>query len=792
MLQNIINTLSKTALEQFGSKSLPKVKGNLQLNGISKPIEIIRDVWGIPHIYAQNMPDLYFAQGFVHAQDRLWQMELARRVSTGTLSELLGKQTLEVDILSRTLGFKRTAQKEISRHSTEISNLLDAYIRGINYCITSQLSKHPIEFKMLKHNPHPWQVIDIMSLGYMVCWQMSFGWDGELLRAKMIELFGEERAAELDVNYTPSNPCILPNGIEFNTYINDVLQAVKSDYFGNISGSNSWAIAPEKTNTGGAILCNDPHLGLSAPAVWYENHLNCPELHVTGVTIPGLPGVLIGHNDKISWGATLAFVDSQDLFIEKFKSDNTNQYEFKNQWLDADVFNEYIYIKDEPNPHIEKVLVTHHGPIVSKSLKYTKQALALQSMSLQPARTIEFWLALNKAQNWNDFTQAMKLINAPQLNLVYADVYGNIGYYTTGTAPIRKNGNGKTPAEGWSGDFEWIDIIPINEMPHCLNPKKGYLITCNNKIIDSSYPYYLGEVWMNGYRAKRLETLIADKTNISTLDCQQWQTDVFTELGLQFAELYQPFSALDEINKIPILKQALDALISWDGHAYANSVGAAIYELCCYKVIETIIDKSIGKTHIEIFMGTGFSKELSQTNDFYGHDKVAILKLFKQPLNWWIENAGGRKNLLLNALKITVNYLQHQFGNDINNWQWGKIHTCNFIHLFGNKKAMAPLFNIGPFAIGGDNDTLLQAGSTDSCLPPKRMVGPSYRQIIDMNDLSKSMAILPPGQSGHLASKHYNSQINKWLQGELRPIAWTKEQVQQYTKHKLTLKVVKT
>ena len=429
----ILGPLARKGLTWLSKGRLPQIDGTLLLPGLLASVEIIRDRWGIPHIYAANAHDLFFAQGFVHAQDRLWQMEIHRRTGQGTLSEVFGELALDTDRAIRTFGFNRLAQADWAKASTELRDVTLAYTEGINAFLGHPSSKLPIEFTLLRYQPEPWQPEDTMAFSRVIMWQLSHAWYGEIVRAQIAQAVGEEHAAELEIHYPHTNPITLPTGIEFNALDpKGLLQKVSGPFLERGKGSNAWAVSAHKSATSHAFLCNDMHLSLAAPALWYEAHLVGGDFNITGVTIPGAPGVLVGHNAHIAWGMTLAFTDCEDLFIEQIDSQNPHRYRFQDTWREAEVISETIKVKDQPEAYVEQVIITHHGPIISDVVDYPEQRIAVNSMALRPAPSFQGWLLLNKAHNWDEFVEAVRLIQAPQLNVTYADVAGNIGHWVSG------------------------------------------------------------------------------------------------------------------------------------------------------------------------------------------------------------------------------------------------------------------------------------------------------------------------------------------------------------------------
>ena len=532
--KTFIGTLARGLLTRMSRGRLPQTEGKLTLPGLSATVEIIRDRWGVPHIYAENRPDLFFAQGFVHAQDRLFQMELNRRMAAGCLSELFGEAALETDRFVRTFGFNRLGQTDWESAAPEVKEVITAYTAGINRFLEHPQTKMPLELRLLNFKPDPWLLEDSTIFSRLMIWKLSHAWQSDLVRAEIAEKVGMEHAAELEINYPTNNPVSLPKGIEFNALDPDGnLRKIPGPFLDRGKGSNEWAIHPSRSETGHAVLANDMHLALGTPSLWHEMHLNAPDYHVNGVSMPGLPLILVGHNERIAWGMTLAFTDTEDLFVEQIDGQDPPRYLFKDEWHEVEIIEEKIKIKGVIDPFVERVEITNHGPIISDRVGQKDQKIAVQSMALQPLPALEGWLRLNTAANWDDFVEAMRCIEAPQLSVAYADVDDNIGSWVTGKVPVRTKGDGSIPVPGWSGEYEWVGEVPFEEMPHTLNPERGFVLNCNNKITPEDYPHNLGNVWMNGYRARRLEELITGREKLSMQDHRDFQMDLRCHPGFR-------------------------------------------------------------------------------------------------------------------------------------------------------------------------------------------------------------------------------------------------------------------
>ncbi|MHA2073362.1 MAG: penicillin acylase family protein, partial [Candidatus Hodarchaeales archaeon] len=715
---------------RFSKRRLPIINGELNLPGLINRVEVIRDKWGIPHIYSENDHDLFFAQGFIEAQDRLWQMEINRRTANGTLSELFGDLALETDISSRTFGFARLGKIDWENLDEKVKPTIQAYSDGVNAFLNHPTSKLPFEFSLIRYKPKLWKPEDSLAFSRVMLWKLSHAWYGEIVKAKIIAKVGETKAAELDYTYQNENPNTMPHGIEFNLLNKDgTLRKATGPFLSRSQGSNSWVISSTKSESNHAYLCNDMHLELMLPSIWYETHLVSQNFNVSGVTLVGVPMILVGHNNNIAWGSTLAFTDAEDLFIEQFNPDNPQQYKFKANWLEVEEIVEKIIVKGKPEPHIEKVLITQHGPIISDVVGYTNERIAVNSMALRPSKAMDGYWLLNQAKSWDEFVEAMRHIDATQLNMTYADVHDNIGYWVTGKVPIRAEGNdGSIPVPGWTGLHEWIGEVPFEEMPHAYNPQDGYLVTCNHKIVPDDYPHHLGNVWMNGYRARRFEEMIKGKTKLSIQDFKAMHID------------YKNLAARDVINKIkniksndPDIELAFNLLNEWDFNLTADSISGTVYEVFRYFIVKNILEKGIGKELTLSIMGKGFNPVLYHANEFYGNDTVIMLRLLDNPNSWWIQQAGGIEELITRNLKATINWLRKNLGKQQNNWQWGKLHRVNFNHAMGLQKPLDKVFNRGNIPIGGDTDTLCQTAFQAEDPYTVKAWAPSHRQIIDMN-----------------------------------------------------------
>ncbi len=783
-MPSIFSSLLRIPFNLLNRDARPVTTGTLDLPGLRAKVEVFRDRWGLPHIYAANHHDLFMAQGFVHAQERMWQMEVNRRLAKGQLAAAFGAVALDTDRLTRTLGFTRLAQADLALLDDHALEALEAYAGGVNAFLDRR--RLPVEFRLTGVRPDRWTPLDTLAFGRVMIFNLSNGWANELVRAQLIEKLGPARAADLEIQWPERDLPTLPDGIVFNRLQPDgKLTAERGPFLGRGldgggHGSNAWAIAGWRSTTGKPLLCNDMHLHLTTPGVWYMNHLVGGDYEVTGVSLPGAPGVIIGHNARIAWGATLTLSDTQDVFVEKLDPANPGRYEFKGEWLECEVSREAITVKGRAAPHVEEVRLTRHGPIVGQLVKGAGETIALSSYALRPSTTVSGFVNLDRAQGWDDFVEAARRITAPSLNIVYADVDGNIGYWVAGTHPVRAQGQGTVPLPGWSGEYEWVGEIPFEAMPHALNPERGYVVTCNHRIVGTDgpagrlYPHYLGSGWMNGYRAQRLVAEIERKGRVSPEDCRSFQVDFHSLPGLELVRRLQDIATAD-----PEAGLALKLLREWNGWLGADSVGGAVYQVTLSRLVQNLIGATLGPELRDKFMGAkGPHPLLVPTTEFIGHSTVTVFKMLDDPDSVWVKEAGGREKVIEKSLTEAARWLRQTLGPDPAGWQWGKLHTITFPHSLAVQPPLDKVFNLGPHPIGGDTDTVCQTAFMPDAPYAEIAFAPSYREIVDLGDLTRSVHIAPPGNSGVLGDPHYGDLLPLWLKGEYIPALWKREQVE--------------
>jgi len=788
--------------------SFPQTDGELTVPGLKEPVDVYRDTNGIPHIYAQNSYDLFFAQGYVQAQDRFWQMDFERHIGKGRLSELFGESQVDTDLFLRTLGWERVAEQEWASTTPDAALALQSFTDGVNaYLADHHGSSLGLEYAVLKLNnrsyqPASWSPIDSLVWAKVMAWDLRSNMDEEIWRAKALKIVGE-RADDLFPTYPADRPVIVPdwNGAapsataqsidvgDLLTRISDKV-ALVDDLTGPAGvdiGSNNWVLSGALTTTGEPILANDPHLGIQMPSIWYETGLHCVTVsndcpyEVAGFSLLGAPGVVIGHNAHIAWGVTNLPADVQDLYIERINPDDPSQYEVDGEWVNADTRIETINVAGgDPMPIT--VRVTRHGPIISDVYgdleNFSEEtnlpmpepyAVALRWTALEPSRTLEAVMALNRAQNWDEFQQALSMWDVPSQNFIYADTDGHIGYHTPGRVPIRNGWDGRIPVPGWSSEYEWTGYVPFDDLPSSFDPPEGFIVTANNAVIRPDQQPFLAKDWAYGTRAQRIidmiigagEPISPDNVRAMQFDSASIHADILVPwlLGVQSDQ--------------PEVEQAQQMLKEWKGddgqyRFDVNSQGAALFGAEWANLIKAI-------TFDDLPEGLRPS----------GRDSVleAIRQLLNDPTNiWWDDQNTAevetRDDILERSLVNAWNEASDLLG-DPSGWKWGALHTATFRNqTFGESgiKPIEMLFNRGPFKTPGGTD-MVNATSWVVEDGYEVVALPSMRMVVDFSDFDASTGIHTTGQSGHAYNRHYDDMIQRWLTGGTAPLYWEQSSV---------------
>ena len=760
--------------------------GVVTLPGLNLDVEIIRDRAGVPHVYAANRRDLYFAFGYVHAQDRLWHMELNRRVGLGRLSEIFGEPTIVFDRYMRRLGFAHVATAELIQMEPDERAMLDAYTAGINAFITVHRHRLPLEFRILRFRPRPWEPVDSLAAGKLFSWMLAANWDTEWFRARVVEQIGVEAIATLEPGYPSGHPVTVAPGISYAGLGDSLLeefQAVQRD-LGLLTGamSNAWAVRPERSATGAALLASDPHLRPQMPSIWYEAHLSGDGFDVTGATVPGLPAVLIGHNRRIAWGITASMVDTQDLFVERLDPEDPRRYDSPLGWQSLSTRREDIVVRGRAEPIVEWIQETRHGPALSPLLPGESRLLTIESPILRPQKTFRGTVRLAQAENWDDFRGALADFDVA-LNVVYADRDGNVGYQLSGQVPRRKQGSGLLPSPGWDADYDWDGTIPFDELPSVFNPPSGYVVSANNCIVDDGFPYVLSRDWCDGFRAMRIENQLGSRERHTTDDFAAMQMDQYSEAARQIVELFADVEGDD-----PLAVRALAHLRRWDYRLTAESVAATIYIVLRQRLLLNVFGARLGPL-VGSYVGSESSGSIAG-NIYPARVGGYLIDLLRQADPDWLSGQttfASWTDLKRVSLARAVQELRERLGDDMDFWQWGKLHQLSFDHPLGRVKPLDRIFCRGPFPMGGDGDTPCQSALPAGGYGATEWI-PSYRQIVDLGDLSNSRSIHTTGQSGQPGSSHYDDFIPLWREGRYHPMLFERQAILDDLSHLLVLR----
>ena len=770
------------ALFLFTATNLPRASGqqtsipeprSIELPGLQEHVTVRRDERGIPYIEARSDHDLYLAQGYITASDRLWQMDLFRRTARGELAEVLGNNALEEDKRHRTFGFAQTAEAEAVQATPQARALLEAYAQGVNAYIASLDAKAlPPEFQILQYKPRPWTPADSLIVVKLFFETLSTTWRLDVMREALADLPAEKMAAllpeisPLDVlvvgkdTKQGSASADLRNRLSKSNeaFSADVLQTLAQDeavqarslqriglFAEALAASNNWVVSGKHTASGKPLLANDPHLAPSAPPIWYMVHLTAPGVRVAGVCAAGLPGVVIGHNDHIAWGFTNVGPDVQDLYVEKLDPDNPQRYMTPSGWRDVEVRHEQIKLRknftetstDTVNLDVK---VTRHGPVVFEK---GGKPYALRWTALDPKLNDAAGLySLNRARNWKEFTEAVRRYTGATQNMVYVDVDSHIGYYAAGLIPVRKSGDGSLPYDGSTDAGEWSGFIPFEELPHLFDPPSGIIVTANQRIVGTDYPYFLTHSWAPPYRARRILDLLQKKEKMTADDFREVQGDVYSIAGVAFARAAskilrgQLTSTRDDK-----LREAISSFDRWDGRLNLDSKVAPVVAQMRIAFRTRIINAALGAERAKTFGWANFDTTL---------DKI----ITEQPEDWLPKELKSYPDLLRACYEDARLALTKSMGADESQWTWGNMVKARFPHLL----AIAPLVGSQfTSAARPQIGTPLLVGATVNVGAPVSM-----RLIADPSDWDKTQQGITLGESGLPSNPHWSDQLADW------------------------------
>ena len=767
----------------------------IQLKGIKDRITIHRDERGIPYVEAKNDEDLYFGQGYATAEDRLWQMDLFRRTARGELAEVLtagpNNVALEQDKLHRTYGFAQVAEAEAAQASPRTRALLEAYARGVNaYAASLDPKSMPPEFQLLQYSFRPWTPADSFVVVKIFFEALSDTWRLDIMRQAMSVLPAEKRA-ELLPSISPIDVLVVGKDTQSKAVSapakaeavspealaklahNQAIAAAALDRIGfyadALAASNNWVVSGKRTVSGKPLLANDPHLRPTAPSIWHMVHLSAPGVRVAGVSSPGLPGVILGHNDRVAWGFTNVGPDVQDLYIEKFDPENAKRYQTPSGLQDAVIRREAIKVRKgftsaEHEVVTHEVTVTRHGPIIFEG---DGKRYALSWTALNPTKNNgDLQYALNRVRNWKEFNAALESFTAPTQNIVYADVDGHIGYHAAGVIPIRNSGDGSVPYDGSTDEGEWTSYIPISKLPTLFDPPSGIIVTANQRIVGTDYPYFLTHSWAQPYRARRIFDMLSEKPKLTTEDFRRVLGDVYSIGGVTFTRevvrtLRPTLTPADEQ-----LRATLDAFEKWDGKVNAESNVAAIAGQMRLAFRSMILRAALGP-------------ELSRNYGWANFDTTLDRILKDQPPAWLPKEFASYANLLRAAYDDAIRNLTNILGPDQTKWTWGDRVKARFPHPLAEAPLIGAVYTVQPFPQNGTGGFIGATVNVGASV--------SMRLIADTSDWDKSQQGIALGQSGLPKSPHWSDQLADWRAVTPREFPFTPAAVSKATKQTLVL-----
>lgn len=752
-------------------RPLPSVDADERLLGLHERVEVLRDTYGVPHVLASDTHDVFFAQGYVTAQDRLWQMDIYRRAAQGRLAEVLGEPALESDRFMRTLGLARAAKLDLSVISDEARGFIEAYAEGVNKFLEQHGASLPLEFTILGYRPEPWTVLDTLAIAKLQLYDAAGNYTQELLRASIAARLGPEVLATLLPD--ASTNAVADDGRawalisgEMSPGLAGAGPAALASVLGGAGqglGSNCWATSGSHTATGKPLLAGDPHLPVRNPSIWYEVALDAGDLHLIGFSIPGVPGVVIGHNDRVAWSFTYAYADTQDLFVERQDPRDLRRYEYEGRMENAMFVREVITVKGRADPVVVDVVITRHGPILTPVLKEQKAQLALRWSALEGTRTVEAVIGMGRARNFSDFRAAASLFVGATLSACYADVDGHIGYQLVGRLPDRKAGDGRMPVPGWSGDYEWRGLRSADDNPFLLDPPGGLILNANNRPVDRMTETGWEGEWDPGFRYAFLRSALASIRDADVARFRSLQTDV-TSLPVQRFRA----TILSAHAASPLAIEAQSLMRNWDGVLGVNSAAAAVYEAWLVHMCERTFRDKLGPTLYEQYLTDG-------------RPTFALYDLIGTPSSTWFADLasgepGDRDAIAAHALEDAMRDLTTRIGPVPSSWRWGDVHTVSFEHPLSAVKPLDLILTIGPVRRAGDGYSP-NSGAYSLMRPFAVRSHASERQIVDLADVDASLSIIPTGQSGQPYSPHWGDQTQMWANGEYKPMALSRERI---------------
>ena len=747
--------------------SLPETEGEVRIAALEAPVTVRRNSDGMVRIQAANELDLYRALGFVHAQERLWQMDFMRRTASGRLSEVMGESTLSLDRFFRTLGLRQLAEANLEHLAEETRAALAAYAEGVNAFLAERSGPLPLEFQVLRYAPEPWSPADSLMWGRVMALRLSENWRDELSRTRLAGRFSAPQIAELWPSYPADAPVTIAAANLIDETVATQLAHLLPPSLQPTGASNVWVLGGKRTETGSPILANDPHLPLEAPGAWYLARLEAPGLTLVGATAPGVPFLLLGHNQSVAWGLTTTHSDTQDFFIERVAANDPNAYQTPEGTEPFKVRDEFIRMSGGDSVRLI-VRETRHGPVMSDVVPAgssdTGAVLALSWPALRADDgTPDALYRMNHADSAATFRESLRQFHSPQQNVVFADVAGNIGFMAPARVPVRRAGNGQHPVPGWSGEFDWIGFVPFEELPSANNPRDGLIINANNKIVPDGFAHLIALDWPPPYRAERIATVLGDTAGShGVADSVILQQDIVANAAERV------LAKLLATTPVEVrAREAVSRLRSWDRQMHRNAPEPLILQAWVWALGRTILSDELGPNYLEFLDGGIYTIE----------------RLIANGSSWCDDTTTPNETescdlQIARALEMALDHLSDRFGSDISAWRWGEAHVARFDHpLLSRLPLLNGLLTYSIEADGG-NDTVNRAAARLGGSPEtlfEDVHGAGFRAVYDLENLDRSRFMIATGQSGNPLSRLYGNLTLRWRDGQtvsLAPESW--------------------